>query len=70
MPIQAACPDDYFSLAFMPLPVVWPMIVAKATASRTEIDVDNPRVMKYLQAHYPEILEEFGKIVEQTSIDA
>jgi ParB-like chromosome segregation protein Spo0J len=31
--------------------------------------MDNPRVMKYLQVHYPEILEEFGKIVEQTSIE-
>lgn len=32
--------------------------------------MDNPRVMKYLQANFPEILEEFGKIVEQTSIEA
>ena len=32
--------------------------------------MDNTRVMKYLQANFPEILEEFGKIVEQTSIEA
>jgi hypothetical protein len=32
--------------------------------------MDNSRVMKYLQANFPEILEEFGKIVEQTSIEA
>lgn len=32
--------------------------------------MDNTRVMKYLQANFPEILEEFGKIVEQTTIDA
>ncbi len=32
--------------------------------------MDNPRVMKYLQAHYPEVLEEFSKIVETSSIDA
>lgn len=32
--------------------------------------MDNPRVMKYLQANFPEILEEFGKIVELTSIEA
>lgn len=32
--------------------------------------MDNPRVMKYLQAHYPEMLEEFSKLVETTSIDS
>lgn len=32
--------------------------------------MDNPRVMKYFQAQYPELLEEFSKIVETTSIDA
>lgn len=31
--------------------------------------MDNPRIMRYLQANFPEILEEFGKIVEQTSIE-
>lgn len=30
----------------------------------------NNRVIKYLQANFPEILEEFGKIVGQTSIEA
>ena len=32
--------------------------------------LDNPRVMKYLQTHYAEMLEEFSRIVETTSIDA
>jgi hypothetical protein len=32
--------------------------------------MDNPRVMRYLQAQYPEMLEEFSKLVETTSIDA
>lgn len=32
--------------------------------------MDNNRVIKYLQANFPEILEEFGKIVGQTSIEA
>ena len=32
--------------------------------------MDNPRVMKYLQAHHSEVLDEFSKIVETTSIDA
>lgn len=31
--------------------------------------IDNARVLRYLQAHYPEILEEFGKIVEVTTVD-
>jgi ParB-like chromosome segregation protein Spo0J len=31
---------------------------------------DNARVMKYLQTQYPEVVEEFAKIVETTSIDA
>jgi hypothetical protein len=31
---------------------------------------DNTRAMKYMQAHFPEVLEEFSKIVEMTSIDA
>lgn len=31
--------------------------------------LDNPRVMKYLQAHYADVLEEFSRIVETTSID-
>lgn len=31
--------------------------------------LDNPRVMKYLQTHYSEMLEEFSRIVETTSID-
>lgn len=30
----------------------------------------NPRVMRYLQNHYQEVLEEFARIVEMTSIDA
>jgi ParB-like chromosome segregation protein Spo0J len=32
--------------------------------------MDNARVMRYLQAQYPEVLEEFSKIVETTSIEA
>lgn len=32
--------------------------------------IDNERVMHYMQRHYPEILEEFAKLVELTSIDA
>jgi hypothetical protein len=32
--------------------------------------MDNPRVMKYLQANFSENLEEFGKFVEQTSIES
>ncbi|TPG24963.1 chromosome partitioning protein ParB [Variovorax ginsengisoli] len=32
--------------------------------------MDNPRVMRYLHTHYAEVLEEFAKIVELTSIDA
>jgi chorismate-pyruvate lyase len=32
--------------------------------------IDNDRVMHYMQKHYPEILEEFSKLVELTSIDA
>lgn len=32
--------------------------------------MDNTRAMKYMQAHFPEVLEEFSKIVETTSIDA
>lgn len=32
--------------------------------------MDNPRAMKYLQTNYPEVLEEFAKVVEMTSIDA
>jgi len=31
--------------------------------------MDNTRVMKYLQANYPEMLEEFSKLVETTSIE-
>ena len=31
--------------------------------------MDNPRVMRYMQGSHPEILEEFSKIVEMTSID-
>lgn len=32
--------------------------------------MDNPRVMRYLQGNYAEILEEFSKIIQMTSIDA
>jgi hypothetical protein len=32
--------------------------------------MDNTRAMKYMQGHFPEMLEEFSKIVEMTSIDA
>ncbi|PZQ65127.1 MAG: chromosome partitioning protein ParB [Variovorax paradoxus] len=32
--------------------------------------MDNERVMHYMQKNYPEILEEFSKLVELTSIDA
>lgn len=32
--------------------------------------MDNPRAMKYMQGHFPEVLDEFSKIVEMTSIDA
>jgi len=31
--------------------------------------IDNARVLRYLQTNYPEILEEFGKIVEVTTVD-
>jgi hypothetical protein len=31
--------------------------------------MDNQRVMKYLQAQFPELLEEFSKLVETTSIE-
>ncbi|WP_447776692.1 plasmid partitioning protein RepB C-terminal domain-containing protein [Variovorax boronicumulans] len=31
--------------------------------------MDNPRVMRYIQRSFPEILEEFSKIVEVTSIE-
>jgi hypothetical protein len=30
---------------------------------------DNPRAMRYMQAHYPEILAEFARIIEATSIE-
>jgi len=32
--------------------------------------MDNPRVMRYMQGNHPEILEEFSKIIEMTSIEA
>mgnify|MGYP003576145163 CR=1 FL=1 len=32
--------------------------------------MDNPRVLRYLQANHSEILEEFAKIVEMTTIEA
>jgi len=32
--------------------------------------MENTRAMKYMQARFPEVLEEFSKIVESTSIDA
>jgi len=32
--------------------------------------MDNSRVMRYMQGAFPEILEEFSKIIEMTSIDA
>lgn len=32
--------------------------------------MDNPRVMRYLQGNYAEVLEEFSKIIQMTSIDA
>ncbi|QIL71016.1 ParB N-terminal domain-containing protein [Diaphorobacter sp. HDW4B] len=32
--------------------------------------MDNPRVMKYMQSNYSEVLEEFSRIAEMTSIEA
>ena len=32
--------------------------------------VDNARVLRYMQAHFAEVLEEFAKIVEMTTVDA
>lgn len=31
--------------------------------------MDNPRVMKYMQSNYPEILEEFSRIAEMSTIE-
>ena len=32
--------------------------------------VDNARVLRYMQTHFPEVLEEFSKIVEMTTVEA
>ena len=31
--------------------------------------IDNSRVLRYMQLHYPEVLEEFAKLVEMTTVD-
>lgn len=31
--------------------------------------IDNSRVLRYMQRHFPEVLEEFGKIVEMTTVE-
>lgn len=31
--------------------------------------IDNARVLRYMQTHYAEVLEEFGRIVEMTTVD-
>jgi len=31
--------------------------------------IDNSRVLRYMQLHFPEVLEEFGKIVEMTTVE-
>ena len=31
--------------------------------------VDNARVLRYMQTHFPEVLEEFAKIVEMTTVE-
>lgn len=31
--------------------------------------IDNARVLRYMQTHFPEVLEEFGKVVDMTTVD-